>query len=269
MNKDSLKHNYYRPGLEKGWELARLNRKPEHEFICLYCGISFHRRGKNINRVKYCSLKCKYEDAKGRANPQIVYRNAMALLATKEPELGEVRTALGTGIPNAKEARQWIECPICHTRRWVRYRKERTITGICKQCHNEQQRQLIGEKHHCWKGGRRISHKGYVEIRLSPNDFFYPMVNKSGSVLEHRLIMAKHLGRCLQPWEVVHHKNHIKTDNRIANLRLHTIIHHSQITIIENRISYLENRVLILEAENTLLKEQLNAKNYNPYTILP
>ena len=50
----------------------------------------------------------------------------------------------------------------------------------------------------------------------------HPMANINGVVLEHRLVMAEHLGRMLLTREVVHHKNGNRRDNCIENLELTT-----------------------------------------------
>jgi len=76
-----------------------------------------------------------------------------------------------------------------------------------------------GEKSSHWDGGKMMDSYGYVLI-YSPGHPHPRMMNGTKYVLEHRLVMEKHLGRYLTKDEVVHHINEIRDDNRIENLEL-------------------------------------------------
>ena len=65
------------------------------------------------------------------------------------------------------------------------------------------------------RGSGSINDGGYVML-YRPN---HPN-SKHGRIAEHRLVMSEHLGRPLTEHENVHHKNGVKTDNRLENLEL-------------------------------------------------
>jgi len=143
----------------------------------------------------------------------------------------------------------FLPCADCGKERWVRWivKQNRPMSLYCKSCrykhrklpviivtplsHHKRSVAKLGERNpnykkygslnNAWRGGRRKS-DGYVRVWIHPDDFFYSMVDGNGAVAEHRLVMAKNLNRCLLPWEVVHHINGIRDDNRLENLELIT-----------------------------------------------
>lgn len=108
----------------------------------------------------------------------------------------------------------------------------------------------LGDKAGNWRGGRR-NWRGYVYI-YAPD---HPNATKQGYVFEHRLVMEKHLGRLLEPHEIVHHINGVKDDNQVENLELtengkHISDHFKnshKATALSKRVKQLEARIAELE----------------------
>lgn len=157
------------------------------------------------------------------ANHRIGIRNA------RVHKIGEVKVFARSKI--------WCKCAQCGLERWSNYDNSKT-PSLCAKCTRTANGKANGKY-----GLIRRYKDGYSMVTIASDDFFYSMARINGCVYEHRLAMAKHLGRCLHPWEIVHHKNGIRTDNRIENLQLVTDERHNQITILENRIRYLEKKL--------------------------
>ena len=118
-----------------------------------------------------------------------------------------------------------LECNYCHkdfSINGTHYRE-----GVGKFCslscrtsfRNSTQK---GENHNNWKGGEIVTSEGYIRI-YSPN---HPN-SRFGYVLKHRLVIEAKIGRYLREDEIVHHKNHVKSDNRIENLVILSNSQHS------------------------------------------
>lgn len=76
-----------------------------------------------------------------------------------------------------------------------------------------------GPLHASWKGGRRSQGK-YASLWVAPDDALASMRNCEGYVPEHRVVMARALGRPLEPHETVHHIDGQTQHNVLSNLQL-------------------------------------------------
>ncbi len=155
-------------------------------------------------------------------------------------------------------------CPICGKPRWVRM--DRKLGRPCLSCAGKQ---LIGDKNANWRGGIKVTNTGYISLWLQKDSFFYPMAVSNGRILEHRLVMAQHLHRCLLPWEIVHHINGIKSDNRLENLALikgqgyHNTQFEAEIKRQSRLIANQSKQIEVLQARVTLLEAERVLQNAN------
>ncbi len=176
--------------------------------VCQNCGITFNGTG---THRKYCSLQCRAESAR-MSRPACQHcgktvKRARGKFCSTECQYAAVRGTPRTRFPKP--------CELCgQTFQPTNLSGKRFCSKACSAKANGLNRRKP-----------RRDPKGYILVRAPEN----MMASREGYVMEHRLVMAEHLGRNLLPSEVVHHVNGKKDDNRVENLVVMEKAHHDRI----------------------------------------
>jgi hypothetical protein len=140
----------------------------------------------------------------------------------ENPVHGQVVTRPATGQPGRVSWDiAWAVCPKCEHGRWKAVRAFRSKPlALCRFCKSKESATKAFGGNHKKRMGT------YVAVALRPTDPMYVMT-RAGThyVQEHRLVMARSLGRPLTSSELVHHRNGKRDDNRPENLELWKVPH--------------------------------------------
>lgn len=232
--------------------------------VCYQCGHQSQRTTRHKPRGKhsFCSLTCfsVFKNAETRATLPLADE-----LTDRGVQIQWTRPIFPKESGNDKTTVPVI-C-VCGKQSLLPLRtiKKSTFRGMCHQC-------VLTNKLHArsgpdaskWNGGRQTTAQGYIwlhELHVPEHEreLFRPMFLYLGRaaqyVSEHRLVVARQLGRPLTKDEIVHHKNGVKTDNRLENLEIVTPSQHRQIDLKYYTL-WVEacERIKKLEVELSLLK---------------
>lgn len=110
-------------------------------------------------------------------------------------------------------------CLVCEKEfRVINFRTKLYCGGACKKLGSSRVGKgdpVTGPRKRAKPGTGYVNKHGY---RLVP--FTHPITGRPCSTYEQVVVMSKYLGRRLKKHERVHHKNGIRSDNRIENLEL-------------------------------------------------
>jgi len=132
------------------------------------------------DREFYCSHRCQAKDAIKSAN----------LKKTPRKKTGKI-----------------IYCKVCNKEFYVRFYRLEKVKYCSRSClAKEHLKKYV--KEFGFKSTNKPKHR-YKKITINGKQYY-----------EHRYIMEKYLGRKLEKWEHIHHKNDDSSDNRLENLEI-------------------------------------------------
>jgi len=194
---------------------------------CEQCGAEIRGMPSELARKRFCSSACVGKSRK------LVRKKTWVKIRCQECGVEfEVTPAW------ARNGRRKYCSKECHTKAGIAQIAQARLgvrhTDATRRKISEAVREKqLREKSSQWKGGRYTDSQGYAHTYIpdlpEADQVLARQMTRAKYVLEHRVVMARKLGRPLHRDETVHHRNGIKLDNAPENLILASRKDHSSL----------------------------------------
>jgi hypothetical protein len=178
------------------------------QHTCRFCGGAFERT-RVIGRPQvYCSVDCRTAHSNAR--------RSVGTADTSWPRSEETEIAVCAEYVSGLSVQS-----VADKHRVARGTVERVLirNGVARR------KNTASTARKRFKNGRVRHYSGYIWVMIEHDDPLRSMASRgsgwqNGYAQEHRIVMARHIGRPLLASESVHHVNGLRDDNRIENLEL-------------------------------------------------
>ena len=126
-----------------------------------------------------------------------------------------------------------MKCTHCNTQFIPKRKEQKYCSKSCASVKKGHMRKGQKTGLQCGKKyKKRLDKDGYIRVYAAT----HPFANGRIMILEHVAVMEMSIGRRIQKNEVVHHINHVRTDNRLENLKLMDRKTHCQIHGMQSQL---------------------------------
>lgn len=176
------------------------------EAICVRCGTSFRPTANSSRR--YCTKQCWYSDpVRKGVRPKLALRSCSFCGNEFQPRRGsQFFCTRQCGTKSRRNPGAATHCELCGVELVGEYHAERRFCS--QKCAAKGRRQGARDRA-VPEGTKRVATGGYVQVKTGTTWMH-----------EHRLVLEQALGRKLERWERVHHRNGDRADNSPENLEL-------------------------------------------------